>query len=156
MFFSKKVIVDSFVSKAFNDQERKWSTIEQEAFAIFYGVKQLNHFLLGQKFTVETDHKNLIYFYKSTTPKVVRWRLTLMEYDFDVVHILGKDNTLADALSRVLVVGKSVRNEIEKFHNCIVEHFGVNTTVKLLKSNGHNWKSIKADVLEFVTNCATY
>ena len=32
----------------------------------------------------------------------MRIRLEVEEYEFDIVHIAGKDNILADALSRIL------------------------------------------------------
>ena len=51
----------AFISRAFNPTERKWSTIEQECFGIFYAVKSLSHFLQGVPFEVQTDHRNLLY-----------------------------------------------------------------------------------------------
>ena len=32
--------------------------------------------------------------------KVQRWKLAIQEYDFDIEHIPGKDNIVADGLSR--------------------------------------------------------
>jgi len=32
--------------------------------------------------------------------RLIRWRLTLEEYDYEIVHKAGKGNTNADALSR--------------------------------------------------------
>lgn len=91
----------TFLSKAFSDVERRWSTYEQECFGIVYSVHQLRRHLLGRKFTVETDHKNLIWMHNCEAPKVVRWRLSLQQYDFDVTHIAGVTNIVADALSRL-------------------------------------------------------
>jgi hypothetical protein len=39
-------------------------------------------------FIVEIDHKNLLYVAKSETPKVVRWRTFLGEFDCDIRHIV--------------------------------------------------------------------
>jgi hypothetical protein len=47
-----------------------------------------------------TDHKNLVYLQTSVVPKVIRWRLRLMEFSFVVLHVPGDDNTVADLLSR--------------------------------------------------------
>src|SRR3546814_19867927 len=55
-----------FVSKAFTSAESRWSTIEQEAFAIYYCITSLSHHLLGHRFLVETDHRNLVYMDKAT------------------------------------------------------------------------------------------
>jgi Integrase zinc binding domain len=56
---------------------------------------------MGRQFTVRTDHKNLLYLANSTVPKLVRWRIILSEYNFIVEHIPGKDNVVADGLTRV-------------------------------------------------------
>lgn len=74
------------MSRTFNATETNWSTIEQEAFAIYFAIKHWDHFLAGTHFTVETDHRNLVYMHQSSTPKVMRWRLHLQEYDFTVIH----------------------------------------------------------------------
>ena len=49
------------------------------------------------------DNKALSYFLSQTNLpyRLTRWRMYLQSYDFDIIHILGKDNVLADALSRV-------------------------------------------------------
>lgn len=91
----------TFLSKAFSEVERRWSTYEQECFGIVHSVHNLRRHLLGRKFTVETDHKNLLWMQNCEAPKVVRWRLSLQQYDYDVRHIAGVTNIVADALSRL-------------------------------------------------------
>ena len=58
-------------------------------------------YLLGQLFGLKTDHRNLVYMTEATAPMVIRWRLRLQEYNFQIVHIPGITNEAADALSRV-------------------------------------------------------
>jgi hypothetical protein len=36
------------------------------------------------------------------TPKVVRWKCAIQEFDFDVEHVAGVDNQCADAFSRLI------------------------------------------------------
>lgn len=84
-----------FVSKKLSPEARCWSTIDQEAFAIFYAVTSLKHYLFGHPFVIETDHNNLQYISKYTEGRVGRWRLALQEYDFIVRHIAGATNTVA-------------------------------------------------------------
>ncbi|GKT32732.1 Transposon Tf2-6 polyprotein [Aduncisulcus paluster] len=95
----EKVI--SLFSKKFTPAESAWSTIEQEGFGVVYGILKNKEFLLGSEFVVETDHKNLLYIFKSEVPKLVRWRLILAPFSFSIRHIKGVDNATADFLSRI-------------------------------------------------------
>lgn len=93
----------AYVSRAFNQRERNWSTIEQEAFAVYHCIITLERYLLGHHFTVQTDHDNLRYIDSGSSPKLSRWRMRLQMFSFDVHHIKGVDNVVADALSLCFV-----------------------------------------------------
>ncbi|MFO0003049.1 MAG: Ty3/Gypsy family RNase HI domain-containing protein, partial [bacterium] len=95
--------VVAFASKKFSDESTRWSTIDQEAYAIYFALQHWEGYLRGQQFVVQTDHKNLMYVMKSDTGRVARWRLFLQEFDFVIQHLEGKRNVVADALSRCLV-----------------------------------------------------
>eukprot|EP00762_Andalucia_godoyi_P005049 ANDGO_01498.mRNA.1 Retrovirus-related Pol polyprotein from transposon 412 len=144
-----------FLSRKFTPTESKWSTIEQEAYAIFYCITELSHFLLGHRFVVETDHRNLVYLHQSQTPKLVRWRLRLQEYDFSIVHIAGESNCVSDALSRCLAVVDDPRVRMEAVHNAVIGHKGVRQTCQLLRDQGNTWPSMESDVAMFIASCAT-
>ena len=90
----------AFLSKTLDRTQLRWSTPEKEGFAIYFALKKLNHLLRDIHFTLQTDHKNLIYINDTASPKVVRWKLAIQEYDFDIEHIAGKNNPVADGLSR--------------------------------------------------------
>jgi hypothetical protein len=90
----------AFVAKKFSEAARKWSTIEQEGYGIFYAIKTLSYYLIGKEFTVETDHNNLIWMESSEVPKIVRWRIFMQAYNFKLRHIKGKLNDIADWFSR--------------------------------------------------------
>ena len=89
------------MSKAFDERLSKWCTFQQEGFAIFYALKKWRHLLLDRKFTLMTDHANLMFLKGSSDPKVLRWMVSIQEMDFDVMHIKGTDNKIADAFSRL-------------------------------------------------------
>jgi hypothetical protein len=144
-----------FLSKAFTETESRWSTIEQEAYAVFYCVTNLPHYLLGHPFVVETDHRNLVYLAKSSVPKLVRWHLKLQEFDFTIKHISGKTNVVADALSRCHALSDDAVSKIAKAHNAVVGHRGVKQTVSMLKEAGLVWESMQKDVEDFIHSCAT-
>jgi hypothetical protein len=82
---------------------------DRTAFGVYFCVIKLEHLLLGRKFVIETDHANLLYMNIAKAPKVVRWRLRLQEFDFEIRHIAGKLNIVADGLSRLLAM-RAARN----------------------------------------------
>jgi len=56
----------------------------------------------GHKLTVYTDHNPLTFIdkMKDKNQKLLRWSLFLQQFDLDIKHIKGKDNIIADVLSR--------------------------------------------------------
>ena len=50
-----------FISHKLSDTQTRWSTIEKEAYAIFYAVNKLHYLLYGTQFVIKTDHQPLIY-----------------------------------------------------------------------------------------------
>jgi len=49
-----------------------------------------------------TDHANLTFLHSGHSAKVTRWRMELQDYDFELLHIPGRENIVADAFSRML------------------------------------------------------
>ena len=91
----------AFASHKFSGAAVNWDTFKQEAYALYYAVVQFNYYLRGKSFVIETDHRNLVWMESSQVPIVVRWRVLLQSFIFEVRHIPGKDNTVADWLSRM-------------------------------------------------------
>jgi len=86
-----------------NEAETRYSTIEKEMLAIIWAVKYFRPYVYGNKFKIITDHKPLVWLqnFKGQSPKLLRWKLTLSEYDYDIVYKIGSQNVIADALSRI-------------------------------------------------------
>lgn len=95
----------SFISRTFKKGEKNKAIIEKELLAIHFALKTFRHYLYGQKFVVFTDHKPLIYLFKLKNPssKLMRIKMDLEEFDFTIEYIKGKDNVVADALSRISI-----------------------------------------------------
>jgi hypothetical protein len=89
-----------FASQKFSDQARRWATIEQEAYAVFWAVKTCEFYLRFKPFVLETDHANLQWMEASLVAKIIRWRIYLQGFTFMLRHIPGKNNVIADWLSR--------------------------------------------------------
>ena len=98
--------VIAVLSHKFSDAALRWPTIEQEAYAIFFGLQKLEYLLMCKQFVVETDHRNLVWIETSLVPKIIRWRIYLQAFDMTIKHIPGKTNFTADWLSRIHMVSQ--------------------------------------------------
>ena len=139
----------AFISKNLAGAQLNWSVPEKEAFGIFYALQRLEHLLRDVHFVLKTDHKNLTYINFGNSAKIMRWKLMIQEYDFDIEHVAGEDNVVADALSRLMAmpkdhevlhllahanvlthVPKDKHEILAEIHNTNVGHFGITATLK--------------------------
>jgi hypothetical protein len=84
------------------DHGRNSSTHDFELEAIVHALGKWRHYLMGKRFDMRTDHNGLKYLFDQPTlnARQRRWLEFLSEYDFDIKHIKGKENKVADALNR--------------------------------------------------------
>jgi transposase InsO family protein len=165
-----------FMSKALHGAELNWSTIEKEAYAIYYTLTKHHHLLRDNKFLLKTDHKNLTYLNLEGSRKVKSWKLALQEFDFDIEHVPGIKNPIADAFSRLCVMWEDSMTDseyictinvveeqfripalefrhISNVHNSMVGHFGVEKTITRLIESNHRWKGLRKHVRQFIRQC---
>jgi hypothetical protein len=91
-----------FVNKTFTEAQKKWATGEKEMYAIVYCVDKLRYLIGGRPFVICTDHRNLKFISSdSASPKIMRWRHTLSEFEYIIRYIKGEMNSVADAFSRL-------------------------------------------------------
>ena len=96
----------AFVSRALTGSEQRHSSVEKEAYAIVEALRKWRHYLLGNHFTIITDQKSVAFMFdgkncsKIKNDKIMRWRIDLSCFVFDIVYRPGKDNPAADTLSR--------------------------------------------------------
>ena len=92
----------AYLSKKMLPAEQNYPVHEQELLAIVCALKEWRHYLHGEPFTVLTDHNSLQHFQTqpSLSRRQVRWSEFLSEFDFTIKYQKGKDNVVADALSR--------------------------------------------------------
>ncbi|KAL1447768.1 hypothetical protein WDU94_013913 [Cyamophila willieti] len=108
---SKRII--SFASAKLSPQEAKYSSNERECLAIVWGVKKYRIYLEDRPFVIRTDNQSLTWLHKfmDSKAKLTRWAILLSELTFTIEHIAGKENELADALSRSPQEHKDINTE---------------------------------------------
>ena len=106
---------------------------------MFYSVQKLQYYLFLKRFTLLTDHNNLLRIESSEVPKIVRMRIYLQNFQFDVVHIKGKHNVFHDStthseeLMAMLETVDATETDavaqlVAKVHNSRMDHHGVQRT----------------------------
>ncbi|OMJ26485.1 Retrovirus-related Pol polyprotein from transposon [Smittium culicis] len=107
----------AYFSRKLNDVEKNYSSFEKEALALVASIKHFQCYLWGKNFDLYTDNSAVskIYNQSDATGRVSRWISCLSEYDFDIYHREGKDNQVADFLSRPVLLAKEKAPEDIKF-----------------------------------------
>ena len=78
-------------------------------------MKVLRPYLIYEKFTVHTDHAALAWLFSIEDPsgRLMRWRIRLCEYNFQIKYKKGSQNAQADALSRLKTLAETIRHDDE-------------------------------------------
>ena len=92
----------AYASRKLQPREQKLSTTEKECLGIVWAVELFRYYLYGRTFKLQTDHNPLVWLNQvcDKSRKLLRWSITLQEYDMKVEHKSGKQNCNVDALSR--------------------------------------------------------
>ena len=158
----------AFASPSLNKAEKNYSTTVNELLALVWGVRYFRPYLYGTKFTVVTDHNPLTWIVSVKDPgsRLLRWRLKLEEYDYEIVFKRGIANTNADALSRVsqlaVVTGeteskKHIVTDEETKNTILYEyhdspgggHRGMNRTVREIRKR-YSWPNMIREIEGYV------
>lgn len=95
----------AFFSKKLTSTEKKYGAYDRELLAIYLAVKNFRHMIEGRTFTIFTDHKPITYAFQQKpekcSPRQFRHLDYISQFTTDIRHVPGKQNVVADALSRV-------------------------------------------------------
>jgi hypothetical protein len=91
-----------FASRRLSKPERSYAAVEIEALAVIFAVQRWKVYLIGTHFCVRTDHQALQFMKLCKPPnaRLVRFLLYLQQFSFEIEHVKGEENFLADFLSR--------------------------------------------------------
>ena len=99
--------VTLFCSRFLTDAESRYAAVEGESLAVVYGLEKCKHFILGcTDLVIAVDHKPLIgLFTQRGLDNIPNARLRNLKektfpYRFQMVHVSGIKNRVADCLSR--------------------------------------------------------
>lgn len=97
----------TYLSRGLTDTEKRYAQIEKEALAATWLCERLTSYLQGLHFTLQTYHKPLVPLLSTRglddlPPGVLRFRLRLLRYDYDIVQVPGKKRITAMVQSSTL------------------------------------------------------
>lgn len=93
----------TMISRTLKRSEENYATNERELLAIVWALKKLRNYLYGAKcINIFTDHQPLTFAVseKNTNAKIHRWKSFIEEHNAKITYKPGKENLVADALSR--------------------------------------------------------
>ena len=109
LFFVKdrKEFISEYASGVFPAEVKKWISFDKEIYGVICCLKKFALKLMHlPKFIIRTDCTRFLTFKekdhgrKDGRGKYIRWQAYLNQYNYEVYHIPGKENIVANYLSR--------------------------------------------------------
>ena len=100
----------AYGSKTFSPTQLKMSIYAKEFLAIFFAFKEFGHIFWGtpKPVIILTDNKSVTRFFQTKIIPPTLWNACdyVIQFNFTIAHIPGKNNTTADYLSRLEISPK--------------------------------------------------
>jgi hypothetical protein len=128
-----------YASKSLNDVERKYHTYEQECLALVWAVQLFRKYIRNRKTVVLTDCSALQWLKTRTEgSRVMRWIMTLQEYDLEIKHRRGRKSTNVDGLTRdpVQNEGPYGEEQVERLYDTMQQQITMNRKPLILVAHG--------------------
>ena len=118
---AKKTVPVAFMSRKLTDSQKNWVPREQETYAIIAALQKWESWIGLQPVLVLTDHRSREFWTKEVldTPsgplgRRSRWHQMFSKFDLSVGYVPGKDNTIADVLSRWAYPASEAMKDVSK------------------------------------------
>jgi len=104
-----------YASRKLLDSERTYSSTTLELLGLCFGIQYFREYLWGRKFTVFCDNISLQYYNSLKIPsaRIARLTLKLLDFDFEIIYKKGKENKVADSLSRNAINNIKIINKTD-------------------------------------------
>ncbi|GJS32473.1 transposon ty3-I gag-pol polyprotein [Tanacetum coccineum] len=168
LFLAKKTGPLHFFSEKLSDSRQKYSTYDNEFYAIVRALDHWIQYLLSKPFVLYSDHEALKFIngqHKLDRRRAL-WVEFLQAYTFVIKHkaecskgpykqFLLQDGFLFKKIS-VCIPHCSLREAIliEAYSSNLGGHFGRNKTLALIQENFY-WPKMEKDVIRYVERCGT-
>lgn len=110
----------TMISRTLSKTESDYATNERELLAILWALKELRHYLYGvSDIHIFTDHQPLTFAMSDKNPnaKMRRWRAFIEEFSPKFFYKPGKENVVADALSRQYINNNLEESDADTVHS---------------------------------------
>ena len=134
----------AYISRSLMPRQQRYAQIEKEALAFTWVCERFSDYLIGLKFSIETDHKPLVPLFSTNNldelpVRVQRFRMRMMRFQFSIYHVPGKSLIVADTLSRAPLSGvtdsdRTLQEDADAF---------VNLTMQSLPATEHRLEDIR-------------
>ena len=91
----------AYASHRFSPVQSRWGVSDREAFGVLLAFQRWGHLLRHSRCIVITDHKDLLSWATSASPRIVRWSNFLNRFDISISWAPGSTNVVPDILSRL-------------------------------------------------------
>ena len=129
----------AFFSRTLRGSELKHASVEKEAMAIIEAVRHWRHYLTARHFQLITDQKSVSFMFdtkhsgKIKNDKIMRWKMELVCYDFDISYKPGVGNIPPDTLSRHCASVAPSIDKLKQLHNSLC-HPGITRMCHFVRS----------------------
>ncbi|XP_024007271.1 uncharacterized protein LOC112083475 [Eutrema salsugineum] len=159
----------AFFSEKLGGATLNYPTYDKELYALVRALQTWQHYLWPKEFVIHTDHESLKYLkgQQKLNKRDAKWVEFIETFPYVIKYKKGKDNVVADALSRraddflffenrLCVPNSSIRDLFVKEAHAggLMGHFGVAKTLSTVQEHFY-WPHMKKDIERTCERCVT-
>ncbi|XP_012702858.1 uncharacterized protein LOC105914754 [Setaria italica] len=159
----------AYFSEKLSGPSLNYSTYDKELLALVRTLETWQHYLWPKEFVIHSDHESLKHIRSQAklNRRHARWVEFIESFPYVIKHKKGKENVIADALSRrytgfvfrankLCIPASSVRMLLlqEAHGGGLMGHFGAKKTESILADHFF-WPKMRRDVERFIARCTT-